>query len=501
MIKFIKEEHKVIGITAIAVIFIWIADTAYDSFVSREGPFFQLLVNVKEREPFLRMFVPLSFFVFGVVLADMLSKRNRIKDLTKKQSAAIETSMDGIALYNRDGEYVYVNQAYASINGYASPDELAGKTFKNAYDEKELERMEQVCFPALRKSGQWRGELIAKRKNGSTYYQEASVTLLEDGGRVCIIRDVTWRKRSEERLRRSEGFLNMIFYSVRDPFCIFDAEFHIIRANRAYGLLKNRRDDELIGRKCYEVFENRNTVCETCVVDQSFRSKDPCVKEKQVTIREGNSIWVEIYTYPIIDENGNVTHVMEYTRDITERKKAEHVKRRLIESLEHLSKTDSLTGLTNRRALTDSLIYEMDRAKRYGSDLSLILCDIDSFKAINDTYGHDAGDSALQVISETLKTQLRKADIAGRYGGDEFMLILPETSLEGAENLAGKLLAVVRATALSVPGGRVVPLSISIGVAGLKASDGTIDSLVKRADKALYSSKQRGRNCVSTVSS
>ncbi len=497
----LKEEYRVIGFTVLAVIFIWTADAAYDSFISHEGPFFQLLANASDHEPILRMFMTLSFLAFGIILAVMLSRRDRTKDLVKKQSAAIETSLDGIALYNRDGEYVYVNQAYASINGYTTPDELTGKTFKDAYDERERERMEQVCFPALEKNGQWRGELIAKRKNGSTYYQEASVALLEDGGRVCIIRDITWRKRSEERLRRSEGFLNMIFYSVRDPFCIFDAEFHIIRVNRAYAMLKNKRDDELIGRKCYEVFENRNAVCESCVVNKSFLSKEPCVKEKKVTTGEGVSIWVEIYTYPIVDENGNITHVMEYTRDITERKKAEDVKHRLIERLEHLSKTDSLTGLTNRRALTESLIYEMDRAKRYGSDLSLILCDIDSFKAINDTYGHDAGDRTLQLISETLKTQLRKADIAGRYGGDEFMLILPETSLAGAENLADKLLALVRATALPVPGGRAVPLSISIGVAGLKTSDGTIDTIIKRADKALYSSKQRGRNCVSTLSS
>ncbi len=497
----VREEHRVIGITAIAVILIWTADAAYDSFISHEGPFLQLLMNVTEREHLLRMFMSVSFLVFGAVIARMLARRNRTEDLVKKQSAAIETSMDGIALYNGEGEYVYVNQAYASINGYASPDELAGKTFKNAYDEVERERMEEVCFPALEKNGRWRGELIAKRKNGSTYYQEASVTLLEDGSRVCIIRDITWRKRSEERLRRSERFLNMIFDSIRDPFCIFDNEFHIIRVNRAYGQLKGKRDDELIGRKCYELFENRSSVCESCVVDQAFHSKDPCAKEKQITVREGNPIWVEIYTYPIVDENGNVTHVIEYTRDITERKKAEQVKRRLIESLEHLSKTDSLTGLTNRRALTDSLIYEVDRARRYGSDLSLILCDIDSFKAINDTYGHDAGDRALQIISETLKAQLRKADIAGRYGGDEFMLILPETSLEGAENLADKLLAIVRATSLQAPAGHAVPLSISIGVAGLKASDGSVDALVKRADKALYSSKQRGRNCVSTVSS
>ncbi len=417
-----------------------------------------------------------------------------------KQSAAIEISMDGIAIYSRSGEFVYVNQAYASINGYADPAELIGKTEKSAYDEKELERMAQVCFPVLQKNGRWRGELIAKRKNGSTYFQEASMTLLEDGGRVCIIRDITWRKRSEERLRRSERFLNMIFNSIRDPFCIFDSDFRIIRANEAYGALKNKRIDDLIGRKCYEALENSQTVCEACVVDKSLNSKDPCAMEKQTVLRDGTTMWVEIYTYPILDEERNATHVIEYTHDITERKKSEGEKWRLIERLEYLSRTDSLTGLANRRALTDSLMYEVDRAKRYNSELSLILCDIDNFKAINDSYGHDAGDRALQAVSATLKTLLRKADIAGRYGGDEFMLILPETSLAGAENLADKLLTVVRGAEMLFHDGKPIQLSLSIGVAGLKADDVNIDSFIKRVDDAMYISKQRGRNRVSSTS-
>ncbi|MGE5173449.1 MAG: diguanylate cyclase [Betaproteobacteria bacterium] len=491
----IKAEHKVIIITLLAVILIWTVEAAYDSLIVHKGPFLHLLGNVTAHEPFLRLFMTLSLLIVGIVLAGQA----RAAEMSHRHSAAIEISMDGIAIYDQDGAYVYVNQAYASINGYADPAELIGKTYTNTYDEKELERMDQVCFPALLKNGRWRGELVAKRKNGSTYFQEASVTLLEDGGRVCIIRDITWRKRSEERLRRSERSLNMIFNSIRDPFCIFDNEYRVIRANEAYGALKSKRVDDLIGRKCNEVLEDGNTVCEACVVDKSFHSKDPCAMEKQITLRDGSSMWVEIYTYPILDEEGNVTHVIEYTRNITERKKSEGEKWRLIERLEYLSRTDSLTGLTNRRALTDSLTYEVDRAKRYNSELSLILCDIDNFKAINDSYGHDAGDRALQAVSATLKTLLRKADIAGRYGGDEFMLILPETSIEGAQSLADKLLTVVRDADLLFHDGKPIRLSLSIGVAGLKAGDENIDSLIKRVDDAMYISKQHGRNRVSSI--
>jgi diguanylate cyclase (GGDEF)-like protein/PAS domain S-box-containing protein len=498
MIK-IKEEHKVIIFTLIAVALIWTADAAYDAFVAHEGDFIPLLTNVTLHEPFLRMFMTLGFLFFGIIISRILAKHNRVEALLRKQSAAIETSMDGIAIYNEAGEYVFVNQAYAEINGYAGPEEVMGKTYRQAYDDIEIARIDQVCLPSLRKNGRWRGELIAKRKNGSTYFQEASVTMLEDGGRVCIISDITWRKRSEERLRRSERFLNMILDSIRDPFCIFDNEFRVIRANEAYAALKNRSIDDLIGRKCHEVLENRDTVCDTCVVDKSFHSADPCAKEKQITLKDGAAAWLEIYTYPILDEDGKAGHVMEYTRDITERKKAEDEKRRLIERLEYLSSTDSLTGLMNRRALTDSLIYEIDRAKRYRSALSIILCDIDNFKEINDTWGHDVGDRVLQTISATLKTILRRADIVGRHGGDEFLLILPETSDKGAEGLADKLLAAVRTTDMRSRDGRLIGITLSIGVACLDPGLDDMDSFLKRADDAMYASKQGGRNRVSTA--
>ncbi len=264
----IKEEHKVIAITVLGILLVWTAGAAYEAWIEQRGSFFRMLLNVTSHDPYLHLFMILCFLVFGAVITHILSKHNRAEQALKRQSTAIESSMDGIAIYDASGSYRYVNQAYASINGYGDPAELIGKTFRVAYDEKEVERMEQVLFPVLLKDGRWRGELIAKRKNGSTYVQEASVTLLDDGGRVCIIRDITWRKKSDERLLRSENFLNMTFNSIRDPFCIFDSEFRVIRANAAYGETKNKRVEDLIGRKCYEVLEGRDRVCEGCVVEQ-----------------------------------------------------------------------------------------------------------------------------------------------------------------------------------------------------------------------------------------
>jgi diguanylate cyclase (GGDEF)-like protein/PAS domain S-box-containing protein len=495
-----KIDQKIMIWAVAASAVSWVMDAAVDSFVFKKGSFFSdLFFDVSAHEIYFRVFVAVFFLLFGFVISRVVAKGNQTEEEFKKHAAAIETSMDGIAIYNRDSEYVYVNNAYALINGYENPKEIIGKAIDIAYDEEELERMKQAIVPVLEKSGKWRGEVVARRKNGSTYYQEASVTALEDGGRVCIIRDITWRKRNEERMHRSERFLNTIFYSIRDPFCIFDDDFRIIRVNEAYAQLKNTSVSELIGKRCYEALEGRDKVCEGCVVGKTFQSADPCAKEKVVTLHDGTRTHVEIYTYPILDPEGTVSHVIEYTRDVTARKKSEEEKRKLIERLEYLSRTDGLTGLINRRALTDSLTYEIDRAKRYSSELSLILCDIDNFKDINDKYGHDAGDRALQTMSATLKTILRKTDIAGRYGGDEFMIILPVTSLSGAENLADKLLSEMRNTDLRFEDGKQLRLSMSIGVACINGKNETIDSLIKRADDAMYVSKHGGRDRFSST--
>jgi len=496
-----KTEHKIIITTVVAVVSIWTLDSAVNAWVLHKGTFLDLLLNVRPGDNFLRILLALSFLAFGIIISIVTARRSGTGEIIRRHSAAIEASMDGIAIIDPDGAYVFVNQAFASINGYDGPEELTGKTCRVVYGDREYKRFRSVVEPVLEKSGRWRGELLAARKNGSTYYQEASITMLEDGSRICIMRDITWRKRSEARLRRSERFLNTIFDSIRDPFSIFDRNFQIIRANDAYARMRSKEAGELVGKKCHEVLQNRASVCEGCAVNTTFNSGDPCAKEKFIVLHDGTGMWMEISTYPIFDEDGSVTHAIEYTRDITDRKKSEEEKRLLIEKLEYLSNTDGLTGLLNRRALTDSLFYEIDRAKRYNSQMSLILCDIDNFKEINDACGHDAGDQALQTIASTLKTILRKADIAGRYGGDEFMLILPQTSIKGAEKIADKILFAVRNAEMSFTEDKSIRLSLSIGLSSLEADSDTPDSLIKRTDDAMYASKQGGRDRVSTVKS
>lgn len=494
-----NDERTVIIFSIIAALLIWIMNAAFDSLFFHRGAFSDLLFHVSPHEFSVRLFFILSFIIFGIITSKILSRHNQVEKALRKHLAAMEASMDGMAIFNQNDEYIYVNHAYAGINGYDSPGELIGKTYRILYDEKELERIEREVIPVLEKKGRWRGELAARRKDGSAYYQEVSIALIEEGGRVCIIHDITEKKRREERLHRSEKFFTTIFDSIRDPFSIVGHNYKIIKVNDAYAQMKNKPVNDLLGRKCYEVLQNRSGVCPDCVVEKTFHSSDPCAKDKLLKFPDGSEAWVEIYTYPILSKAGKVSSVIEYTRDITDRKKSETEKKQLIEKLEHLSTTDSLTGLFNRRALIEMLRREMDRAGRYGSELSLILCDIDKFKKINDTYGHAAGDKALQIVSETIRSSLRKADIVGRHGGDEFMIIAPETSVEGARNLAEKIRASIEKIELQVTEQKKIKLSLSMGVTAFGPTGGDIDTLVTRADNALYASKEAGRNKVSIL--
>ncbi len=485
---------KITPVILLVAVIVWFADAAIDAFVFHNGGFAEMaFTEVSGHELYFRLFFISVYSAFTLLLAGALVKSRTTTSQLQRYIAAVETSMDGIAILNTTGSFQHVNQAYAMINGYDTPGDMIGKPFRSFYDERSVSLIDQIVDPTVEKNGRWRGELIAKRKNGSTFFQEVSVTQIDGGSRVTIVRDITWRKRSVERLRRSEHFLNMIFNSIRDPFCIFDSDYQIIRINEAYAQMKGKAEQDLIGRKCYEALNDRDTICEGCVVDKTLHSTDPCAKEKRIMLANGDEAWVEIYTYPILDDERKVTHVIEYTRDITERKRAEEERQRLIEKLDHQSRTDDLTGLLNRRALTESLQYEIERAGRYAADLSLLLCDIDDFKDINDSFGHDAGDRVLQAISAILKTIFRKTDIVGRYGGDEFMLILPETSLAGAESLAEKLRSSIETADLRFPGKAKVRLNMSIGIAYLNDPQESMDSFVKRADENMYARKHASK--------
>lgn len=204
--------------------------------------------------------------------------------------------------------------------------------------------------------------------------------------------------------------------------------------------------------------------------------------------RDGTSFPVEYVRTPVLEKGELVGTVVTF-RDVTERRKLE-------QNLQSLAVTDGLTGLHNRMHFTNKLDEEFQRASRYESPLSLILIDIDYFKSVNDTFGHQAGDAYLRAISALLRSSIRRVDVAARYGGEELVVILPHTEAQAAVHMAERLREKVAAMEVHF-GGHAIRRTISLGVATYTpGSVKTMDEFLTAVDNALYAAKRAGRNRV-----
>jgi diguanylate cyclase (GGDEF)-like protein len=170
----------------------------------------------------------------------------------------------------------------------------------------------------------------------------------------------------------------------------------------------------------------------------------------------------------------------------------------LREKLEERATTDGLTGLVNRQALMEALEKECRRSQRYGDPVSVVMLDLDHFKSINDRFGHQAGDHGLRHVAEKIMQGVRESDLAGRCGGEEFIVILPQTDLEGARTWAERLRQDLEKHPLTYRS-HTLPITASMGVASGSGPDAVVDGLVLRADAGLYRAKSGGRNRVCVV--
>jgi len=186
------------------------------------------------------------------------------------------------------------------------------------------------------------------------------------------------------------------------------------------------------------------------------------------------------------DKNGNRVRDFAVILDITERKRME-------EDLRAQAATDPLTGVPNRRSFETTARREVERARRYAKPFSVLALDIDHFKRVNDTYGHDIGDIVLKGVSRICLEKLRVTDILARLGGEEFAMLLPETDIDAATNLAERLRYAIESNPIVTAKG-ALPVTVSLGVAQYAPNEPTIEAALKRADEAMYEAKRSGRN-------
>ncbi len=219
-----------------------------------------------------------------------------------------------------------------------------------------------------------------------------------------------------------------------------------------------------------------------------IRSRKPVAEETVIDIGATSRVFLDT-KFPLFDAGGAVRGTAGIAIEITEQKRME---RALID----LANTDALTGLANRRHFFENFAQEFNRSRRYANPLALMYFDLDHFKEINDHHGHASGDIVLKDVARCVLQTLRNTDLAGRLGGEEFAILMPETGLAEAAEAADRLRRVIADATTYAPDGQPIRITISFGVACLRADDAHCEAILARADAALYKAKSEGRNRV-----
>jgi diguanylate cyclase (GGDEF)-like protein/PAS domain S-box-containing protein len=265
----------------------------------------------------------------------------------------------------------------------------------------------------------------------------------------------------------------------------------IVYVNPAFTALTGYDADEVIGSST-RLLHGPNTDLQTvAAVRAAMEEQRPIRVELLNYSRDGEEFWIDTNIVPLRDAHGRVTHFATIGRDLSATK-------RLQQELQLMASTDPLTGLLNRRRFLEQAEAEFLRSQRYQHELAAVMLDIDHFKAINDSHGHFVGDQVLTAMSRATENLLRGTDIIGRWGGEEFVILMPETPLAGAAILAERLREVLARLCVDTAA-RPLRFTVSAGVAARGGPDASITDILQRADSALYAAKQRGRNRIQVL--
>lgn len=300
------------------------------------------------------------------------------------------------------------------------------------------------------------------------------------------------------RLEEGEERFRLLAEHSSDMITIHDMNGVYQYVSPASRRLLGYHHEELLGKVPYDFMhpDDRKSTREKLI---NLLNTDYELTTFRIRAKDGHYVWFETTLKSIKDQEGKIQEVIAVSRNITDRKKMELELKQSNEHLQYLSSIDSVTGIANRRYFKENFEQEWKRAIQESTPISIILLDIDCFKAYNDTYGHQSGDHSLKQVSKTLESTLHGShDLVARYGGEEFIIVLPDTDRNEAFIKAEELRSNVEALQIpheTSPIGHYV--TISVGVSTMTPSfHQSADILIKEADKALYAAKSEGRNQV-----
>lgn len=427
----------------------------------------------------------LTVFALLVYLTILHKKAQKTYRELRAFVYAVENSDNSIVMTDPDRHIVYVNDVFEKSSGYTREEALgenprilkSGEQDQSFYDEmnRTLDRGEK-----------WKGEFINKRKDGSLFYEKASIVPVYVDGELtkylAIKLDITRYVEQQKKLELSAA----VFENAQESIMITDSENRIVSVNHAFTVITGYSKDEVIGR-------NPNIL-------KSGRQDAEFYKKMWRTIHETGKwhgkiynrtkdgeimpAWLTIAT--LRDKEGDIVNYIAMVTDLREIISSQ-------ERAEYLAYHDTLTGLPNRAYFEEYLHHAVEMARRNETVLAVLFIDLDRFKVINDTLGHEVGDLLLQTIARRLRETLRESDTVARVGGDEFIAVIE--TVQSGEDVAVVCRKLLHAMAQPIrTGNHTLNVSGSIGVALFPDHSSTITELIKHADSAMYLAKQYGKN-------
>ena len=408
----------------------------------------------------------------------------------------LDAAFDAIVTITPDGVVRWFNRGAECVFGHAA-EEIIGQPVTLLMPE----RYRDLCVAGLHRylrTGEARVvggtiELVGLRSDGSEFPMEMSLgETHEEGARLFtgVIRDITERKRFEEALERLSRQHELVLNSAGEGIFGLDLHGNATFVNPAAARMTGWDAEELLDRPLHDVLHHTKPdgtpyPSEECPIYAAFTTGDAHSRDDEVFWRkDGTKFPVEYTSTPIVEDNRIVGAVVTF-KDVTERKALE-------EQLQHQAFHDPLTGLPNRALFIDRLEHALARGGRQANRVAMLFADLDNFKVVNDSLGHNAGDQLLVAVAQRLKDGLRPEDTAARLGGDEFTVLV-----ENVENVGDAIRIAERIAEILQPPfafeGQEVFVTASIGITLSSSAQDRAEDLLRHADLAMYRAKHKGK--------